>query len=76
MGKGLKSIISSVSRGWEKFGEIAYDKLMYQIAHPDERFEETYDSFFVPSESCGCRPTQEAVKNRFDNIRNIYFDNL
>ena len=69
-------IISSVSRGWEKFGEIAYDKLMYQIAHPDERFEETYDSFFVPSESCGCRPTQEAVKNRFDNIRNKYFDDL
>ena len=69
-------ILSSVSRGWEVFGETAYDKLMYQIAHPDERFTEVYDSYFVPSESCGCPATEEAIKNRFNRIRNFYFDNL
>ena len=69
-------ILSTVSRGWDKFGELAYDKLMYQISHPDERFTEVYDSFFVPSESCGCRASEEAVKNRFNAIRNFYFDNL
>jgi len=69
-------ILSTVSRGWEKFGELAYDKLKYQIAHPDERFTEEYQSYFVPSESCGCPPSDEAVKNRFNAIRNTYFDNL
>ena len=28
-------ILSSVSRGWETFGETAYDKLKYQMEHPD-----------------------------------------
>lgn len=69
-------IISTVSRGWDTFGEVAYDKLKYQIAHPDERFTEEYRSFFVPSESCGCPASEEAVKNRFNAIRNSYFDNL
>ena len=69
-------ILSTVSRGWEKFGELAYDKLKYQIANPDERFNEEYHSYFVPSESCGCPPTEEADKNRFNAIRNTYFDNL
>ena len=69
-------ILSTVSRGWEKFGELAYDKLKYQIANPDERFNEEYHSYFVPSESCGCPPSEEADKNRFNAIRSTYFDNL
>lgn len=69
-------ILSTVSRGWDKFGEIAYDKLKYQIEHPDERFAEEYHSYFVPSESCGCEASEEALKNRFNAIRNSYFDNL
>ena len=69
-------ILSTVSRGWDKFGELAYDKLKYQIEHPDERFNEEYHSYFVPSESCGCPASEEAVKNRFNAIRNSYFDNL
>lgn len=69
-------ILSTVSRGWDKFGEIAYDKLKYQIEHPDERFNEVYDSYFVPSESCGCAASEDALKNRFNAIRNSYFDNL
>ena len=69
-------ILSSVSRGWDRFGEIAYDKLMYQIQNPDERFSEEYHSFFVPSESCGCPASEEAIKNRYDMIKNLYFENL
>lgn len=69
-------ILASVSRGWKAFGERVYEKIMYQIEHPDKRFEETYDSFFVPAESCGCVPSKEALKNRFDIIRNQYFDNI
>ena len=69
-------ILASVSRGWKAFGERVYEKIMYQIEHPDERFEETYDSFFVPAESCGCVPSKEALKNRFNIIRNQYFDNI
>lgn len=69
-------ILSTVSRGWEKFGGLAYDRLKFQIANPDERFTEEYHSYFVPSESCGCTPSEESVKNRFNAIRNSYFDNL
>ena len=69
-------ILSSVSRGWETFGETAYDKLKYQMEHPDERFCEVYDSYFVPSESCGCVAAETVNKNRFDSIRRQYFDNL
>ena len=69
-------IMATVSRGWDKFGEIAYDKLKYQMAHPEERFVETYDSYFVPSESCGCKADPEIDRNRFLSIRNTYFDNL
>ena len=69
-------ILSTVSRGWDKFGELAYEKLKYQIENPDERFTEEFHSYFVPSESCGCPATKEAVKNRFSTIRNSYFENL
>ena len=75
-GQSTFPILSTVSRGWSSFGEIAYDKLMYQIHNPDVRFVEIYDSFFVPSESCGCEATELADKNRFNKIRNLYFDNL
>lgn len=69
-------ILATVSRGWDSFGEKAYDKLMYQIAHPDERFLDVYDSFFIPCESCGCAASDEAERNRFKKIQNLYFDNL
>lgn len=75
-GRYTVPILATVSRGWENFGELAYEKLMYQIAHPKDRFEHTVKSFFIPSESCGCEPTEEMSTYRFDKIRNIYFDNL
>ncbi|MBO4635561.1 MAG: GGDEF domain-containing protein [Clostridiales bacterium] len=69
-------ILATVSRGWDTFGELAYDKLKYQIEHPEERFSEEYKSFFVPSESCGCKASEEALKKRFNAIRNYSFENL
>ena len=69
-------ILTSVSRGWDKLGESAYERLKYQIAHPEERFDDIVNSFFVPAESCGCRPSKEMSDYRFDRIRNLYFDNL
>ena len=69
-------ILATVSRGWDKFGEIAYDKLIYQINHPEERFTEVYDSFFIPSESCGCPASEDAIKNRYTAVRRTTFDNL
>lgn len=75
-GQFMFPILSTVSRGWDKFGGLAYDKLKYQIEHPGERFSEEYSSYFVPSESCGCPPSEESVKNRFNAIRNSYFDTL
>ena len=75
-GQNTFPIISTVTRGWKKFGELAYDKLKYQIQNPDERFSEEYHSYFVPSESCGCPASEEAFKNRFSAIRSSYFDSL
>ena len=69
-------ILATVSRGWDEFGEKAYEKLKYQMENPDERFTEEYKSFFVPSESCGCPASKEAVANRFSTIRNISFETL
>ena len=69
-------ILSTVSRGWDKFGELAYEKLKYQIEHPAERFTEEYQSYFVPSESCGCSPSMQSLDYRFSAIRNSYFESL
>ncbi len=69
-------ILSSVSRGWDELGEKAYERLKYQIAHPEERFDDIIKSFFVPAESCGCKASREMSDYRFERIRNLYFDNL
>ena len=75
-GQYMFPILATVSRGWEKFGAAAYEKLKYQIANPGERFKEVYKSYFVPSESCGCPGSEEAVRNRFNAARGSYFTNL
>ena len=69
-------ILATVSRGWDKIGEIAYDKLKYQIQHPKDIFNEEYKSFFVPSESCGCPASEEALKKRYSAIRNSTWESL
>ena len=69
-------ILATVSRGWDKFGETAYEKLKYQMQNPDVRFNEEYHSYFVPSESCGCPASEEAMKNRFSAVTNNTFESL
>ena len=76
LGQHTFPILATVSRGWEKFGELAYDKLKYQTEHPDEVFTEECHSYFIPSESCGCAASEKAVKSRFDATRNAYFSRL
>ena len=73
IGQHTFPILATVSRGWETLGELAYDKLKYQISHPEERFTEECSSHYIPSESCGCPATEEAVNNRFDAVRNTYY---
>ena len=75
-GQNTFPIMATVSRGWDRFGEIAYDKLMYQMEHPEERFTKVYDSFFVPAESCGCPVSDDSDKNRYNKIKKVYFDNV
>lgn len=76
IGQHTFPILATVSKGWESLGELAYDKLQYQISHPDEVFSVECHSSFVPSESCGCPATEEAVNNRFNAVRNSYYSTL
>ena len=46
------------------------------MKNPRERFSEEYHSYFVPSESCGCPASEEAIKNRYNALRSSYFDSL
>ena len=70
--KNTFPMLASVSRGWDKLGEHAYDKLFYLIEHPDEDIDEVYDSQFVPCESCGCDAGHENETIRSQMIRSIY----
>ena len=65
-------LIATVSRKWDILGERAFEALAEQIAHPDPTYSKYYDSKFVPSESCGCKPTPEALKFRMDVFKNSY----
>lgn len=67
-------ILATVSPGWEHFGELAYDRLMWQIEHPNEYITETHDSTFIPSESCGCCPTKKSIQLRNKKMKNLHFE--
>lgn len=69
-------ILATVSNGWDRFGEIAYDRIMYQIQNPEDIFSEEVASYFIPSEGCGCPADEESMKNRFNEIRNSYYSTL
>ena len=71
-GQATFPMLSTVGRPWDKLGELAYDKIMELIDDPDPAFENYYDSFFIPSESCGCTPSEDKVKFRLSAIRDSY----
>ncbi len=65
-------LVATVSRQWDNMGKFLYDELNNQIANPDPSKEIIYPSEFIPSESCGCKPEQEAYDARLERVRNIY----
>ena len=65
-------LVATVSRQWDNMGKFLYDELNNQIVNPDPSKEIIYPSEFIPSESCGCKPEQEAYEARLERMRNIY----
>ncbi len=65
-------LVATVSRQWDNMGKFLYDELNNQIVNPDPSKEIIYPSEFIPSESCGCKPEQEAYDARLERVRNIY----
>lgn len=72
--KASYPIIATVSRGWDKLGEYAYEELKNQVRSQDPSVEREYASRFIPSESCGCTPDPETVAYRMNKMRNTYVD--
>ena len=73
-GQTTYPMIATVSRQWNRMGTNLYRELISQISHPDPGYEHLYDSRFVPSESCGCKPKREALKTRLEKIRNVSYE--
>ncbi len=65
-------MIASVTRRWDKFGENVYHELCKQMENLNPEFELVTDSEFVPAESCGCKPSEEAIHARYEIVRNAY----
>lgn len=65
-------LVATVSRQWDNMGKFLYEELTNQIENPDPSREIIYPSKFVPSESCGCKPDEEAYNTRLEKVRNIY----
>ncbi len=64
--------IASVSRCMEELGINAYLELLNQIEHRDPSREIIFESHFVPSESCGCPPSEATINLRLKKMRNYY----
>ncbi|MCR5203519.1 MAG: GGDEF domain-containing protein [Lachnospiraceae bacterium] len=71
-GQATFPMLASVNRAWDRLGEKAYYKLMELIEKPDPTFEQYFDPVFIPSESCGCEPTEENKQLRLSTIRGAY----
>ncbi len=68
-------MIATVSRQWSHMGKNLYRELTAQIRQPDPTYKHLYDSHFIASESCGCRPGPDAVRMRLEKIRNVSYEN-
>ncbi|MCR5092429.1 MAG: GGDEF domain-containing protein [Lachnospiraceae bacterium] len=65
-------IVATVARDWADMAAAAYREVVRQIGHPDPSSEQIFGSRFIPSESCGCEPDEEARNIRLDKMRNHY----
>ncbi|MCR5432665.1 MAG: diguanylate cyclase [Lachnospiraceae bacterium] len=75
-GKKTFPMLATVSRGWDKIGNEAYKELKRQIEKPDPGYEKIYDSVFVPSESCGCKASEEDIVTRMEQVRGGYAEKI
>ena len=75
-GKTTFPMLATISRGWDRMGNLAYNELKRQMENPDPDFEVVYDSVFVPSESCGCEASAEDLKFRMDEMRGGYAEKI
>jgi diguanylate cyclase (GGDEF)-like protein len=65
-------MVATVSRQWDNMGPYAYKEICYQMEHRDPDRETIYPSKFVPSESCGCKPDEEAFNKRLEMVRSVF----
>lgn len=75
-GKTTFPMLATISRGWNRMGNLAYNELKRQMENPDPGFQVVYDSVFVPSESCGCEAPAEDSKFRMDQMRGGYAEKI
>ncbi|MCR5356417.1 MAG: GGDEF domain-containing protein [Lachnospiraceae bacterium] len=69
-------LVATVSRQWDRMGEYIYDELLHQMTDPDPDYKLVLDSTFIPSESCGCKPDDDAIEARLEKVRNMYPDSI
>lgn len=65
-------MIASVSRGWDKMGNKAYGLLKDLVENGKCTNETIENSFFVPSESCGCEASETDSAFRIKWCRDAY----
>lgn len=69
-------MIATVSRGWETLGDQAYGKLKAMINGTPEPEGAELKSHFTPSESCGCKPKNAAIRKRLETVRRGYTNSV
>lgn len=73
-GRTYLPILATVSRQWEKLGANAFTELLKLMEEPNPELELILPSKFIPSESCGCVPSEEALEFRNAKLRNAYYN--
>lgn len=73
--KNAYPMIATVSKKGEELGKEAYIELKNQIECQDSTVCKIFDSEFISSESCGCKPTEEELENRLNILRTGYSRN-
>ncbi len=66
-------LLASVSRQWDVMGEHLFRELVNQIEDPNPDYENIYPSYFIPSESCGCKPDPKDLETRMSFMKEQYF---
>lgn len=65
-------LLATVQRDWDKMGSIAYKELQNQIDEYNPDVEINLSAKFVPSETCGCKPTKDNMEFKKRANREAY----